>query len=258
MQEIPWRGALDWRHLSAFLSRRAIAGVETVEANGYRRGSVTVRRDPRRRRFIVTGGDEETPRRVRHLFDVDANSALIAAHLQRDRLLAPLVRRHRGIRLPGGWDPFEIVIRAIVGQQISVAAARSLLGALVEGCGERRNGALAFPTPERLATAPLHLGMPRRRFEAIRTAASHVAAGFALERGPTLEQTIAHLRDLPGVGPWTAHYIAMRAHGEADAFPAGDLVLRRAAGNLTEKELLRRAERWRPWRAYAAVLLWAG
>ena len=259
-RSIPWRSPLDWEHLSGFLGRRAIPGVESFDDGEYVRGAVRVRRDGRRRRLVVTtdGGDAiASEQRVRRLFDVDTDARLVAAHLRRDRLLAPLVDRHPGIRVPGGWEPFEIAIRAIAGQQVTVAAARTIVGAIAAECGERTRYGLEFPTADRMAGAKLRLGMPKRRLECIRSLARNVASGsFRLERGATLDETISSLEMLPGVGPWTANYIAMRGLSEPDAFPAGDLILRRAAGDLTERQLLRRAERWRPWRAYAAILLW--
>ena len=257
---IPWRAPLDWEHLEGFLGRRAIPGVESFDGGEYVRGAVRVRSDGRKRRLVVTTDGHDrvaAEERVRRLFDVDTDSRAVADHLRRDRLLRPLVERHPGIRVPGGWEPFEIAIRAIAGQQVTVAAARTIVGAIAAECGERTTHGLAFPTADRVANADLRLGMPRRRLECIRSLAKDVASGAVrLQRGSTLEETISSLEKLPGVGPWTANYIAMRGLGEPDAFPAGDLILRRAAGNLTEQQLLRKAERWRPWRAYAAILLW--
>jgi AraC family transcriptional regulator of adaptative response / DNA-3-methyladenine glycosylase II len=260
--EIPWRAPLDWDHLTGFLGRRAIPGIESFDGGGYLREGIRVRRDGRRRVLVVTAPHSplpwDTAARIGGLFDVGADWRAIAARLGRDPMLRPLLEKHRGIRVPGGWDPFEIVIRAIVGQQISVAAARSIVGTIAETCGERTANGLSFPTAQRIASSSLTLGMPRRRLASIREVAKAVASGsFLLEKRATLDETIAALQDLPGIGPWSANYIAMRAFRETDAFPAGDLVLRRNAGGLTEKELTRRAERWRPYRAYAAMLLWA-
>ena len=256
---IRWRGPLDWNHLAGFLGRRAIPGVESFEAGEYVRGAIRVRRDGRTRTLVVSGaGAREAAARVRRLFDVDADCAAVAGTVGRDPLLSPLVRRHRGIRVPGAWEPFEVVIRAMAGQQISVAAARSVVASIAAECGERTEHGLTFPTAARVASNLLRVGMPRRRLDAIRSVSQLIATGeFALERRATLDETIAALVSLPGIGPWTANYIAMRALGEADAFPAGDLILRRAAGNLTEKQLLTKAEAWRPFRAYAAMLLWS-
>ena len=259
--EIPWRAPLDWEHLSAFLGRRAIPGIESIDGSGYSREGIRVRRDGRRRRFVITVRHPwraaDVGARVARLFNASADSRTIAASLQRDPMLRPLLEKHRGIRVPGGWDAFEIVVRAIVGQQVSVAAARSVIGTIASQCGQRTANGLSFPTPERISSSLLRIGMPRRRLDSIRSIATAVASGaFVLERRATLDETLAALQSLPGIGPWSANYIAMRAFAEADAFPAGDLVLRRNAGGMTEQQLTRRAERWRPYRAYAAMLLW--
>ncbi len=187
--------------------------------------------------------------RARHLFDTDTDPQPIAAHLSKDRVLRPILRRHRGIRVPGAWDPFEVVIRAIVGQQVSVAGATTTLRKIVAQFG-------GFPTPAELAATTLG-GMPSQRAATIRRVAAAVATGdLALERTESLDEAIRRLTSIKGIGPWTANYIAMRALREPDAFPSGDLGLQKAAGIRSEKELLRIAEAWRPWRAYAAMLLW--
>jgi AraC family transcriptional regulator of adaptative response / DNA-3-methyladenine glycosylase II len=233
----------DFSGLFSWLGARAIAGVEAVSDNAWCRGEVRVRRDGD---ALLLSHPQYEPE-ARRLFDVDADPSAIHAALDRDALLAPLLRARPGVRVPGAWDPFELVVRAIVGQQVSVAAARTILGRIAASHGFH---------PSTLADVLLE-GMPRRRAETVRTLARAVAAGtLVLERQATLDESINMLTALPGIGPWTAHYIAMRALGERDAFPAGDLILRRRAGDLTEKELLRRAEGWRPFRAYAAMLLW--
>jgi len=171
--------------------------------------------------------------------------------------------------VPGTWDAFEIGVRAILGQQVSVMAATTLSGRLVEAYGtalpgDAQNGLLwLFPGPERLSRVTLSkVGMPSKRAEAIRQFARAVHRGdVVLSSSAGLEATVEKLISLPGIGPWTAHYIAMRALGEPDAFPSSDLILRRAAASRTgqtvsEAELLERAEAWRPWCAYAALYLW--
>jgi AraC family transcriptional regulator of adaptative response / DNA-3-methyladenine glycosylase II len=224
----------DWDGTLAWLAARAIPGVERVDGDRYQRGDVAVWRD--------AGAVVHTsPLRanVRRLFDLDADPAAIAGVLGRDRVMARLLRVKPGVRVPGAWDPFELTVRAIVGQQVSVAGARTVLGRIAAA-----HGGL---TAETLADAEIQ-GMPRKRAETIRTVARAVVSRqIDLERDD--------LTQLPGIGPWTANYIAMRL-GNPDAFPAGDLILRRNAGDLTERELLRRSERWRPFRAYAAMLLW--
>ncbi|HYI11235.1 MAG TPA: AlkA N-terminal domain-containing protein [Thermoanaerobaculia bacterium] len=225
------RQPFDWDGILAWLGARAIPGVETVDGRVYARGDVRVWFSDE----VHTNGDEA---RVRRLFDLDTDPAAIHATLGRDRMLGPLLRKCPGIRVPGAWDPFELAVRAIVGQQVSVAGARTILGRIAAAHGIR---------PEVLSEVTVE-GMPRKRAETIRTLARAVVAGeIVLGRDD--------LTRLPGIGPWTSNYIAMRL-GDRDAFPAGDLVLRRNAGDLNERELLRRAEKWRPFRAYAAMLLW--
>ena len=228
--------------------------------------------------------------RVTHLFDLTADSAAISAHLGRDPLLASAVQAFPGIRVPGSWDPFETAVRAILGQVVSVKAATSLAGRLVARHGERCD-ALAldsqfseraafetrhveqpeaegdlthrFPTAERLAEADFDgVGLSGQKIRAIRALARAVLSGSLRFDGFTsLPKATEALQLLPGIGAWTANYIAMRCLRQADAFPAGDLILRRAAAEanttMSEADLLAVAQRWRPWRAYAAVLLWA-
>ena len=245
MRVLAYRAPYDWQAISGWLAARAIAGVERVGEDGYVRDGVTVRHDVDRGALIVSRANAAG--RARVLFDVDADPAEIRSVLLRDRLLGPLLKKRPGIRVPGAWDPFELAVRAIVGQQVSVAAARTILGRIATTHGF---------APSKLAEVTVE-GMPRRRAETIRALARAVASGeVVLASRASLDDTITYLDALPGIGPWSAHYIAMRALGERDAFPAGDLILRRNAGNLTERELIRRAEKWRPFRSYAAMLLW--
>lgn len=227
-----YRTPFDWNGLLTWLGARAIPGVEAIEENTYIRDGVRVWHEDE---AVHTTSDAK---RVRRVFDLDADPAAIHSVLARDRMLAPLLHKRPGVRVPGAWDPFELAIRAIVGQQVSVAGARTVLG---------RIAAAHTLTPERLAEVTVE-GMPRKRAETIRILARAVTTGDVILGESDLTR-------LPGIGPWTANYIAMRL-GDADAFPAGDLILRRSAGNLTERELLKRAEAWRPFRAYAAMLLW--
>lgn len=230
------REPFDWEGTIRWLAARAIPGVEDVTDGIYSRGNIRIAFADGA--LVINEAAPEIETRVRRLFDVDADPSALHAVFARDALIAPLLRRRPGVRVPGAWDPFELAVRAIVGQQVSVAGARTILGRLAA-----RHGL----NPENLADADIE-GMPRRRAETIRTLARAVVDGRILLGRDDLTT-------LPGIGPWTASYIAMRL-GDRDAFPAGDLVLRRHAGGLTERELTKRAEAWRPFRASAAMLLW--
>jgi AraC family transcriptional regulator of adaptative response / DNA-3-methyladenine glycosylase II len=174
------------------------------------------------------------------------------------------VRRRPGLRIPGAWDAFECAVRAVVGQQVSVAAGRTFVTRLVERCGTKlaRPGdglTHLFPSPEALAAADLvGIGLVPARAHTLAALARAVGDGTLRLDGPA-DEVRAALRELPGIGEWTAEYVALRALGEPDAFPSGDLVLRRVAAEghtLTPRALAERAEAWRPWRGYAAVHLW--
>ena len=204
------------------------------------------------------------------MFDLDANPQAIADTFHHDPVLGPLIARRAGLRLPGGWDGFEIAVRAILGQQISVAAARTLATRIVQRYGEPLSVVSVpglerlFPTAAVLAEADLReIGVTTARAATIRGVAQALLDGrvdFRAEQ--TLESFVERWIALPGIGEWTAHYIAMRALSEPDAFPAADLILRREATTddapLTTKALNARAEAWRPWRAYAVMHLWRG
>ena len=273
-----------WSSMLDFLAARAIPGVETVAGGTYRRaiavdgarGTVAVRPSPDGAHLVAEIDVSRVSQltavvgRLRRLLDLDADAPAIDAQLATDPMLARRIAARPGLRVPGAWDPFEIAVRAILGQQVSVAAARTFAGRVVGSCGERipageaSGCGLAFPAPERLAGARLDgLGLTRARAAALTSLARAVADDPSLLR-PTgdLDSTLERLQALPGVGRWTAHYIAMRAFGEPDAFPDSDLGLLRALerGGVrpTPAQLLRRAERWRPWRAYAALHLWNG
>jgi AraC family transcriptional regulator of adaptative response / DNA-3-methyladenine glycosylase II len=277
----------DWQAMTDFLAARAIPGVEVVEPDRYRRtieldgrhGTIDVMPAVGSNALVVTirfenlKGLPTIVRRVRRVFDLGADVGAIAAELAKDAYLAPLVTARPGLRVPGAWDGFEMAVRAILGQQITVTAARQLAGKLVVTYGERLRTTVdsvapglttVFPRPERLATAQLvNLGMPRGRAAAL-AALSATAAADARLFHPygRLDTAIDRLRGLPGIGEWTAQYVAMRALGEPDAFPAADIGLLRALAGPdgtrpTPAALLARAEAWRPWRAYAAQHLWS-
>ncbi|MBP7147848.1 MAG: helix-turn-helix domain-containing protein [Acidobacteria bacterium] len=279
---LPFKPPFDAAALFSFLAARALPGVESVEGDVYRRaaswpdgsGIVEVRLAPDGRALLLSidppssSGLMQVVARARRLFDLEADPGPIAAHLARDPLLAPLVRRRPGLRVPGAWDAFEQGVRALLGQQISVAAARTLAGHIVGRYGTPLARAAhgvthLFPSPAALAGADFGaIGLTRARAHAL-SAFVAAARGGALWAGcaSDLDSTVRRLTGHEGIGAWTAHYIAMRALGEPDAFPDGDLGLRKAAAPgalpLSAAELRRRAERWRPWRAYAAVHLWA-
>lgn len=229
-----------WDALVRFLSARAIDAIESFDGNRYKRGDAIVAFDGES--MSVNSG--ELVSRARHMFDLDAKPEEIESHLRRDPLLRPLVDRFRGTRVPGAWEPFEVGVRAIVGQQISVRGATTIMNRLS-----------ATLTPETLAEADI-VGMPRSRADAIRGFARAVSDNPSLlsaERA--LDEAIEAFVALKGIGPWTANYLCMRLH-YSDAFPESDLGLRKAAAKMRITNLLKRAERWRPFRAYAAMILW--
>jgi AraC family transcriptional regulator, regulatory protein of adaptative response / DNA-3-methyladenine glycosylase II len=268
-----------WQPLIRFLEVRAIPGVEAVADGCYQRtigldgaaGSIAVRPErPGRLRAIIRfpkpSALPEIVARLRRLFDLDADAETIGAHLARDPSLAPLVRRRPGLRVPGAWDDFELVTRAILGQQVSVAAARTFAARLAAAFGATAPGGRAqhlFPTPDRLVGADLtFIGLTRARAAALsRLAQALTDDPQLLSPVATLELAVEKLERLPGVGPWTAQYIAMRALREPDAFPSSDLGLLRAlekgGRRPSPAELAARSLAWRPWRAYAAMHLWA-
>jgi len=285
--KLAYRPPLHWPALAGFLAARAIPGVESVSRTAYCR---SIRIDGVRGILEVRPGEGDdhlrvrirlsdtqaliqVAERVRHLFDLGADPTEIAAHLRLDPILRGSVRRRCGLRVPGAWDGFEFAVRAILGQQVSVAAASRLAGRLVETYGEPLDGACAaaecdpelrffFPRPDALADADAaRLGVPRTRAKAI-AALSRAVADKKITLAATAEpeETKRAIQALPGLGPWTAEVIAMRVLRAPDAFPASDLGLRRALSPgpslVPSREVSARAEPWRPWRAYAAMHLW--
>jgi AraC family transcriptional regulator of adaptative response / DNA-3-methyladenine glycosylase II len=278
-----YRPPYDFAAMLDFLRGRALPGIEQVDAQGYTRviGPATA---PAWLRVDPWPGDEHALRlsvrgappnrlldivaRVRRMFDLDADPPAISAVLSRDPRLRPLLRRRPGLRIPSGWDGFEIAVRAVLGQQVSVAAARTFTARLARQFGSALPGDAGdgfqhlFPTPGSLADADVErIGLPRKRADTVRAVARAVLAGDVDTGGErTLDDFVARWCELPGIGPWTAHYIALRALGHPDAFPAGDLVLQKAASGdgarLGAAALATRAEAWRPWRAYAVIHLW--
>ncbi|MGY1459238.1 AlkA N-terminal domain-containing protein [Luteimonas sp. A534] len=280
-----YRPPYDFAAMLAFLRGRALPGVEAVDDTSYARviagdngsahGWLRVSAWP--------GGEHalklelhaplasrllDIVQRLRRMFDLDADPHAIAAALSADPRLRPLLDKRPGLRLPSGWDGFEIAVRAVLGQQVSVAAARTLANRLAQRFGEALPTPFhdglehLFPTPAALAEADLStIGLTRARADTVRTVARALLDGrvdFRPER--TLEDFAARWVGLPGIGPWTAQYIAMRALGHPDAFPAEDLVLQKAlpgdGTRVTAKALTAHAQAWRPWRAYAVIHLW--
>jgi AraC family transcriptional regulator, regulatory protein of adaptative response / DNA-3-methyladenine glycosylase II len=267
------------KELLRFLAARAVPGLEEVHGDAYRRslqlrhgGAVAeVVADGHRARIELRLDDErdrpDALARCRRLLDLGADTARIDAVLGRDPLLAPLVRRRPGLRVPRATDGFELAVRAILGQQVTLAAARRTAARLVALLGRPLRepaGAVShlFPTPAAVAEVDsLELGLPRVRAGALRALARTVLDGeLDLRPGADRAAAARTLVALPGVGPWTASYIGMRALGDSDAFPPGDAAARRALERLGQDvrpaAARRLAERWRPWRSYALMHLW--
>jgi AraC family transcriptional regulator of adaptative response / DNA-3-methyladenine glycosylase II len=282
--ELPYRPPYDWAAMLGFLAGRAIPGVERVADGSYARtialdgacGTISVRPTPRGSSLVATvrfpraAAEADIAARIAHLFDLAVDPRAVGAALAQDPFLARLVAARPGLRVPGAWDGFEVAVRAILGQQITVAGATRLAGKLVAAYGAPLDPALAepglthvFPRAEVLARAELApLGMPGARARALSAmAAASVADPSLFARGESLESGMERLMALPGIGAWTASYIAMRALREPDAFLAGDIGLMRALEDEkgtrpTTAQLAARAEAWRPFRAYAALHLW--
>jgi AraC family transcriptional regulator, regulatory protein of adaptative response / DNA-3-methyladenine glycosylase II len=276
--QLRFRPPYHWHGMLSFLAKRAIPGVEAVENGSYRRTlslkgepgyfeaslnqaahSLSVRiqfADPCLLFLIIE--------RIRSLFDLNADWADIVRTLKNDPALAERIRRTPGLRIPGCWDGFELAVRAILGQQISVAAATSLAGRVARAFGEPYPAAEKlthlFPPPSVLAEADLtKAGLTRSRAESVRALARAVSLRQIQFDGiNNSEDFLARLCEIPGIGNWTAQYVAMRALGETDALPAGDLGLLRTLALTNSRELEERSEAWRPWRAYATIYLWHG
>lgn len=277
---LAYRPPFDWAELMRFIAARAIPGVECVSDNTYyrtvgigeHRGWLSVAQVPGRDLLAVELATALAPalpailRKLRNLFDLDARPDIIAAQLASDPMLAPQVKQQPGLRVPGSFDSFELGMRAVLGQQISVRAASTLAGRFAARFGTpivtpfaclNRLTPKAESLAEVRATTLAELGLPSARGETLRhLARAVVRQEIDLEAGAAPVAMIARLVELPGIGPWTAEYIAMRALRWPDAFPRGDLGLLKAARVKSAKTLDKTAERWRPWRAYAAMYLW--
>lgn len=272
---LPFRAPFDGAGLFAYLGSRAIPGVEEVIGTTYRRtlaigdhrgvvalaltsdGAVILDA-----RLGAVSALAPIVRRARHLFDLDSDPGAISAHLSKDPKLRAIVRRRPGMRVPGSFDGFELATRAILGQQVSVKAATTLAGRIAARFGDPLDepaGSLthSFPGPARLAGAEIEaIGLPARRAATIRNLARAVADGaIVLDGTADREETKARLLELPGFGPWTVSYIAMRSLRDPDAFLPTDLGVKHATERL--KIDGQRNERWSPWRAYATMYLWS-
>ena len=271
-----FRPPYHWQGMLGFLAARATPGVEVVESGTYRRtislngrdGHFEVSLDEGRDALVVRieFGDPHSLffiiERIRAMFDLNADWAAIVQSLKSDPVLADSVEADPGVRVPGCWNGFELAIRAILGQQITVRGATALAGRLVNSFGKQLSGAGGlthlFPSPEVLANAKLtDIGLTGARAETIRTLAGAVCRGrISFEGVVDCDAFLNRLCEIPGIGKWTAQYVAMRALREPDAFPSSDLALLRALALKNPGELEQRAEAWRPWRAYAAMYLW--
>jgi len=275
--QLRFRPPYDWDGMLAFLSPRATPGVEAVESGTYRRSislngvqgsfEVSLDRENSALAVRVQFGHPQSLfaiiERVRAMFDLNADWTAIAPGLQSDPALARQVEKQPGLRVPGCWDPVELVTRTILGQQVSVKAATTLAGRIARSFGQplaAPNGVThLFPPADVLAQANLvSVGLTRARAETIRLFARAVCDGEICFSGVVdADALLARLCEIPGIGKWTAQYVAMRALGEPDALPFGDLGLLRVLGLDSPRELEGRSESWRPWRAYAAMYLWS-
>ncbi len=277
--ELAYRPPYDWESLLGFLRARAIAEVEHVDAERYCRtlalahhgghsiGWIAVTKSPRRHALCVAVSASlaravpAVLSRVRHAFDLACDPEPIAARL------GELAEARPGLRVPGTCDGFELAVRAVIGQQVSVAGARTMLGRLVKAFGAELDGEVPaglthlFPRADELAArtaAELRaIGLTSARARTLTELALAVARGdLVLSLGADVERTRKALEAIPGVGPWTSSYIAMRALGWPDAFPDNDLIVLRAMGETRAARARARSEAWRPWRAYAVMHLW--
>jgi AraC family transcriptional regulator of adaptative response / DNA-3-methyladenine glycosylase II len=262
---LAYRPPYDWPRVLSFLRVRALPGIERADADAYERALpehgptalLRVSQDPTRDALnlklqsVPTKAIPSLVQRVRRMFDLDADPQAIASVLSAEARLKRCLAARPGLRVPVGFDAWETAVRAVVGQRISVAATRTLLTRLIGDDGR-------FPTPTQLIERDFDgIGLTKARVQNLRALAAAVADGRVHFRaGQSLDAFVAPLIALPGIGPWTAHYIAMRALGHPDAFPFGDLIVRRALGNPTPRIERDMAEAWRPWRSYVVLHLW--
>ncbi|MBF0278686.1 MAG: DNA-3-methyladenine glycosylase 2 family protein [SAR324 cluster bacterium] len=280
--QLRFRPPFDWKSLLNFLGTRAIPGIEVVDASCYRR---TIEMEGEKGDFELRFYEEKNyldleirfpdskalfkiVERIRRLVDLGADTMEISNHLSKDQFLAPLLESFPGIRVPGAWDGFEIAVRAVLGQQITVKAATTLAGRLAKAYGEKWQSTdqdhltLFFPTADVLSRADLtEIGLTKSRSQTIREMATAVCEGKLCFDGTVEFKTfVRQIKEIRGIGDWTAQYIGLRALGEPDAFPSTDLGLLKAGASgdekISPKELMERSLPWRPWRAYATMYLW--
>ena len=277
---LSYRAPFDWPRMLRFLRARSVKGVESVRNDTYLRtvrlgshtGWISVRNEQNERALII----ESTPSlaavmpalldRLRDLFDLHARPDLIAAHFAADPVLARAVAARPGLRVPGAFDGFELAARGILGQQITVQAATTIARRFAAAFGEPiRTSDVELthlsPVAERVAGATIDeiasLGIIRTRARSLIAIAAEMQSGrLKLDAGADPRATIARLVELPGIGAWTAHYIAMRALKWADAFPKEDIALRNALGRVSAVRAEQLSQSWRPWRSYATIHLW--
>jgi AraC family transcriptional regulator of adaptative response / DNA-3-methyladenine glycosylase II len=281
---LAYRPPYDWQGVLAFLQARQLKGVEWVTDSSYARtvhlgghkGWIRVTQAKKKNALLLEFAHSLTPvlpallSRLRNLFDLDARPDLISKHLRRDKRLAGLVKANPGLRVPGAFNGFEIGLRAILGQQVTVKAATTISGRVATAFGERVVTPYAelnrlTPAAPRVARASVddiaRLGVPSSRCKSIiALARAHVSGDLSLDNGAhhNLEDTIQRLTRLPGIGEWTAHYIAMRALRWPDAFPKEDIAVRNRLGGVAARQAEELSQAWRPWRSYAVLHLWRG
>jgi len=275
-----YRPPYDWPRMLRFLHTRSVKGVESVRDDSYFRtvqlgdhiGWICVRDDPKQHALLIDVTPSLDPvgsellKRLHHLFDLSARPDVIAAHFANDALLADPVARRPGLRVPGAFDGFELAVRAILGQQITVKAATTIAGRFAAAFGDAIDTPHAelthlSPTSRRVASLSISeiasLGIIQTRARSIIAVAEEMVSGrLQLEPGAQPDAVIEQLIALPGIGAWTAHYIAMRALRWSDAFPKEDIALRNALGRITAARAEELSQTWRPWRSYATLHLW--
>jgi AraC family transcriptional regulator, regulatory protein of adaptative response / DNA-3-methyladenine glycosylase II len=280
MLQLTYRPPYDWPGVLEFLAARMIKGVEYVTGDFYARtirlgayaGWIKVTHAPAKRALLVEFTHSLTPvlptllGRLRDMFDLNARPDIISAHLKQDKHLARIVEKNPGLRVPGAFDGYEMAIRAILGQQITVKAATTIARRLADAFGSRISTPFAElyllpPMPDKIAAASIDsiakLGIVSARTKCLIALSQGVASGaLELRSGLHPEKTIGTLMKLPGIGPWTAHYIAMRALHWPDAFPRDDIAVRNNLGKLSWKQIEAISEAWRPWRSYAVLHIW--